>query len=167
MAMAESDQRSTAWFEGAAILIAVLVCANVAAFNNYQKEKQFQRLEEVAQGRKDYLVRRGGQKVVVKKDEIVVGEVVVLAEGEEVPGDGLVLSCHELKLDESSMTGESDPVRKCQQGHEDGLHQCLLISGTRILEGEGEMLVLAVGVLSRTGELMGLAGEESEPSPLE
>ena len=57
---ADESHRSTAWVEGFAILVAVMVCSNVTAFNDYQKERQFQKLNKVADDRKRLTVWRAG-----------------------------------------------------------------------------------------------------------
>lgn len=76
--MADDEHRKTAWIEGFAILIAVAVCANVTAFNDYQKEKQFQKLNSVADSRKECTVRRNGEIVNLHQDKLLVGDIVVL-----------------------------------------------------------------------------------------
>ena len=59
---ADDSHRTTAWVEGFAILVAVAVCSNVTAFNDWQKERQFQKLNKVADERKRVTVWRGGKK---------------------------------------------------------------------------------------------------------
>jgi magnesium-transporting ATPase (P-type) len=62
-------------------MVAVIVCSLVTAINNYQKEKQFLKLNEVADSRKKVTLVRGGVQLELHQDELVVGDIVTLAEG--------------------------------------------------------------------------------------
>jgi len=88
---AAPDQRSTAWIEGFAVLMAVAVCATVTAVNDYQKERQFLKLNSVADSRKRVTIRRNGEQKEVHQDDLLVGDVVQLSEGMEIPADGYLL----------------------------------------------------------------------------
>ncbi len=99
MAVSTPKKRETAWIEGVAILIAVAVVANVTAINNYQKERQFQKLNEVADSRKEVTVRRDGSIVNMHQDQLLVGDIVMLSEGMEIPADGFVFDANELTCD--------------------------------------------------------------------
>jgi magnesium-transporting ATPase (P-type) len=88
---AENDHRSTAWIEGFAVLIAVAICSLVTAINNYSKERQFQQLNNVADERKRVTVRRDGEIIEIHQDDVLVGDIVSINEGMEVPADGIVL----------------------------------------------------------------------------
>jgi magnesium-transporting ATPase (P-type) len=76
---AEPANRSLAWIEGFAIMVAVIVCSLVTAINNYQKEKQFLKLNEVADSRKKVTLIRNGDTVELHQDELVVGDVITLS----------------------------------------------------------------------------------------
>jgi len=111
-AVAEPKDRSHAWIEGFAILIAVAVCSLVAAVNDYQRELQFQQLNKVADHKKLYSVKREGELMELHHSDLMVGDLVVLREGMDIPVDALLLSSCEVFTDESAMTGETEPVRK-------------------------------------------------------
>ena len=151
---ADASVRSTAWIEGFAIMIAVLVCSLVTATNNYQKEKQFIKLNEVAEGRKKMTVIRNGEQVELHQDKLVVGDIVMLTEGMEIPTDGFLIKSSEVTIDESAMTGESDAIKKntidkCRNKADDlrknpnplkpiGRHDVpspIILSGTKLLTG--------------------------------
>lgn len=106
-AAADADERATAWIEGFAILVAVIVCSMVTAVNNYQKERQFQKLNEEADDRKKMTVIRNSNLEIIHMDLVMVGDIVILQEGQEIPADGYVIEANELTTDESAMTGES------------------------------------------------------------
>lgn len=89
--LAKPEDRNIAWIEGFAILVAVFVCASVAAGNNYQKEKQFIELNSVADGKKKVSVWRGGQLMEIHQDLVLVGDIVGINEGMEIPADGILI----------------------------------------------------------------------------
>ena len=91
MGTADADHRSTAWIEGFAVLMAVVICATVTAANDYEKERQFIKLNNVADSRKRATVIRGGKLLELHQDDLLVGDLVNLSEGMEVPADGLLI----------------------------------------------------------------------------
>ena len=99
---------------------------------------------------------------------MVVGDVALLEPGEVVPCDGIFLFGHNVKCDESGITGESDAIKKvpyqeCLRDHSDphghGHTDCFVISGSKVLEGVGSYVIIAVGVKSFNGRIM--MGEQS------
>lgn len=99
MGTAKPDYRNTAWIEGFAILMAVMICASVTAVNDYQKEQQFLKLNSVADSRKKVTLRRNGELLDIHQDNLLVGDVVQLSEGMEIPADGLLLEANEITAD--------------------------------------------------------------------
>ena len=89
--VADEDHKSSAWIEGFAILVAVFVCAVVTAVNDYQKERQFMSLNSVADEKKKVTVRRDGIVMELHQDFVLVGDVVSISEGMEIPADGLLI----------------------------------------------------------------------------
>lgn len=85
------QKRKTAWIEGFSIIVAVMAISLVTAFNNYQKELQFRKLNEVADSRKMITVRRDSKILNLHMETLLVGDVVTLTEGMEIPADCLVL----------------------------------------------------------------------------
>lgn len=108
---ASSEKRSTAWIEGFAVLVAVFICATVTAVNDYQKERQFQQLNTEADKRKVVTIIRKGLKENKHHSFVMVGDIVDLIEGMEVPADGLVIEASDLTTDESAMTGETGTIK--------------------------------------------------------
>ncbi|CAF0797946.1 unnamed protein product [Rotaria sordida] len=145
------------WIEGAAIIIAVIVVVLVTAFNDWTKERQFRGLRsKIDLDQKFNVIRENTVRQIPTKD-IVVGDICQIKYGDALPVDGVVVQSNDLKIDESSLTGESDLVKK----HES--RDPFLLSGTNIMEGSGKMLVLAVGEHSQTGmsfKLLGTAKED-------
>ncbi|GMF19701.1 unnamed protein product [Phytophthora fragariaefolia] len=143
LAVTVGDHPDTGWIEGACIIFAVLVVTMVTAINDYQKEAQFRALNAVKEDEKIKVIRNG-VPAEVSKFGLVVGDIVRVDLGDIVPADGIVFDQKELKLDESAMTGESDLMVKNTENP-------FLLSGTKVMEGLGKMLVVCVGEHSQAG----------------
>ena len=96
----------------------------VGSLNDWQKERQFQTLNEKKEERGVKVIRNGAERIV-DVHEVVVGDIATLEPGEIVPCDGVFLSGHNVKCDESGATGESDAIRKlsyeeCIRAHDRG-----------------------------------------------
>lgn len=158
----EGSEDNTGWIDGFAIIVAVIIVALVTAVNDYQKEQQFRGLQNKIESEHKFTVVRHGEPIEVLNSEIVVGDLCQVKYGDLLPADGVVVQCNDLKVDESSLTGESDLVKK-------GLERDpLLLAGTHIMEGSGKMVVCAVGVNSQTGiifSLLGTHGDKGEEKP--
>ncbi|KAG0054959.1 hypothetical protein BGZ83_009943 [Gryganskiella cystojenkinii] len=99
------------WVEGVAILVAVIIVVMVGSINDYQKEAQFRKLNAKKEDR-EVKVLRNGETVLVSVYDILVGDILHLEPGDVISADGIYLGGHNLKCDESAMTGESDAVKK-------------------------------------------------------
>ncbi|XP_036314568.1 plasma membrane calcium-transporting ATPase 1 isoform X8 [Pipistrellus kuhlii] len=155
----EEDEGETGWIEGAAILLSVVCVVLVTAFNDWSKEKQFRGLQSRIEQEQKFTVIRGGQVIQIPVADIIVGDIAQVKYGDLLPADGILIQGNDLKIDESSLTGESDHVRKSLD------KDPLLLSGTHVMEGSGRMVVTAVGINSQTGiifTLLGAGGEEEE-----
>ncbi|XP_048462347.1 plasma membrane calcium-transporting ATPase 2 isoform X13 [Rhincodon typus] len=155
----DEGESEAGWIEGAAILLSVICVVFVTAFNDWSKEKQFRGLQSRIEQEQKFAVVRGGQVIQIPVSEIVTGDIAQVKYGDLLPADGILIQGNDLKIDESSLTGESDHVRKSAD------KDPMLLSGTHVMEGSGKMLVTAVGVNSQTGiifTLLGAGGEEEE-----
>lgn len=155
----EEGEGETGWIEGAAILLSVVCVVLVTAFNDWSKEKQFRGLQSRIEQEQKFTVIRGGQVIQIPVADIIVGDIAQVKYGDLLPADGILIQGNDLKIDESSLTGESDHVRKSLD------KDPLLLSGTHVMEGSGRMVVTAVGMNSQTGiifTLLGAGGEEEE-----
>ncbi|XP_066473573.1 plasma membrane calcium-transporting ATPase 2 isoform X10 [Tiliqua scincoides] len=158
MVTEDEGEAEAGWIEGAAILLSVICVVLVTAFNDWSKEKQFRGLQSRIEQEQKFTVVRGGQVIQIPVAEIVVGDIAQVKYGDLLPADGVFIQGNDLKIDESSLTGESDQVRKSVD------KDPMLLSGTHVMEGSGRMLVTAVGVNSQTGIIFTLlgAGEDEE-----
>ncbi|XP_004700463.1 plasma membrane calcium-transporting ATPase 1 isoform X2 [Echinops telfairi] len=155
----EEGEGETGWIEGAAILLSVVCVVLVTAFNDWSKEKQFRGLQSRIEQEQKFTVIRGGQVIQIPVADIIVGDIAQVKYGDLLPADGILIQGNDLKIDESSLTGESDHVKKSLD------KDPLLLSGTHVMEGSGRMVVTAVGINSQTGiifTLLGAGGEEEE-----
>ena len=121
------------------------------------------------------LVIRDGERKRVAGREVVRGDFIVLAEGDRVPADALLVQSHDLKTDESLLTGESVPVRKIADGSAPGQDHRpggddlpYVFSGSLVVGGTGIGEVIATGALSEIGKIgQSLATLETEPPRLQ
>ncbi|KIH62472.1 e1-E2 ATPase [Ancylostoma duodenale] len=176
----DDSEKEAGWIEGVAILVAVIVVVLVTALNDWSKEKQFRGLQSKIETEHKFSVIRGGQPIDVVVNELVVGDVARVKYGDLLPADGILIQSNDLKIDESSLTGESDLIRKSFD------HDPVLLSGTHAMEGSGRQfnrsrghvyvgmveaqqqyyryrfVITAVGLNSQTGIIMSLLGAAKE-----
>jgi Ca2+ transporting ATPase len=148
----DDSEQSANWIEGAAILVAVVVVVMVTALNDWTKERQFRGLQSKIETEHKFSVIRDGVPIDISVHELVVGDIARVKYGDLLPADGVVIQSNDLKLDESSLTGESDLIKKSPDTDP------ILLSGTHAMEGSGKMVITAVGVNSQTGIIMTLLG---------
>ncbi|KAM9185429.1 plasma membrane calcium-transporting ATPase 4 isoform 4-T4 [Mergus octosetaceus] len=148
----DEGESQAGWIEGAAILFSVIIVVLVTAFNDWSKEKQFRGLQSRIEQEQKFTVIRKGQVIQIPVAEIVVGDIAQIKYGDLLPSDGILIQGNDLKIDESSLTGESDQVKKSLD------KDPMLLSGTHVMEGSGRMVVTAVGINSQTGIIFTLLG---------
>ncbi|KAL3632149.1 Calcium-transporting ATPase 9, plasma membrane-type [Castilleja foliolosa] len=148
------------WYDGGSITFAVLLVIIVTATSDYRQSLQFQNLNEEKRNIKVEVIR-GGRRDKISIYDIVVGDVLPLKIGDQVPADGVLMNGHSLAIDESSMTGESKIVHKDHKSP-------FLMSGCKVADGAGTMLVTGVGINTEWGLLMASISEDNgEETPLQ
>lgn len=149
------------WYEGGSIFVAVFLVIVVSAVSNFRQERQFDKLSKISNNIRIDAMREGRRQKISIFD-IVVGDVVFLTIGDQIPADGLFLDGHSLQVDESSMTGESEHVEV------DSSRNPFLFSGSKVADGYGQMLVISVGMNTTWGEVMSSITRDShEQTPLQ
>ncbi|KAJ1074863.1 hypothetical protein K5549_019907, partial [Capra hircus] len=148
----DEGEAEAGWIEGAAILFSVIIVVLVTAFNDWSKEKQFRGLQNRIEKEQKFSVIRNGHIIQLPVAEIVVGDIAQIKYGDLLPADGILIQGNDLKIDESSLMGESDHVKKSLE------RDPMLLSGTHVMEGSGQMVVTAVGISSQTGIIFTLSG---------
>ncbi|RDW71989.1 putative calcium p-type ATPase NCA-2 [Coleophoma crateriformis] len=163
------------WVEGVAIIIAIVVVVVVGSLNDFQKERQFVKLNKKKQDR-DVNVIRSGKTQEISVFDVLVGDVMRLEPGDMIPVDGIFIEGHNVKCDESQTTGESDLIKKrpaeevyaAIENH-DNLRKVdpFILSGATVTEGVGTFLVTSTGVNSSYGKTLMALREDPEVTPLQ
>ena len=169
-----SDQKRTGWYDGASVLFAVFVVVSVESFTNWQKEKKFYELNNLKNTATYFKTIRNNQKVNVKSEDLLVGDVIYISLGDVIPADLLVIKSNGIKIDESSLTGESKPVSKdvfesCISNPSKKTISPIILSGTDCIEGNGKALVIGVGEKSTKGKIQRMVdnSKDEKTTPLE
>ena len=146
------------WVEGLGILIAILLATGLAFLNEFRAGKEFDILNKVNDDTPVKVIRDGGFRQIPKR-ELVVGDILFLESGEEAPADGKVLEAVNLQIDQSKLTGESDPAVKISERDaagkavgEDTYPPFLVLRGTAAVEGYGYLEITAVGAATEIGK---------------
>lgn len=147
------------WHEG--IILLIMVCITIG-ITLYQEGKSEQALAELRKmGSPAAKVRRDGNTVTIPAAEVVEGDLLVLSEGCRIVADGVLVEISNLEIDESLLTGESQPVRKeLESGDQKGMR---VWSGTLVTAGEGVAHVVATGLQSEIGKI-GLSLKDLTPA---
>ncbi|KAL5712488.1 P-type Ca(2+) transporter [Ranunculus cassubicifolius] len=152
---------ASGWYDGGSIFIAVFLVVVFSAISNFRQSRQFAKLSKISNNIQVEVVRDGRRQKISVFD-IVVGDIVHLNIGDQIPADGLFSDGQSLHVDESSMTGESEHVEVDNYAHP------FLISGTKVVNGYGHMLVTSVGKNTTWGEMMSTINRDSkERTPLQ
>lgn len=163
------------WVEGVAIIVAIAIVVIVGSLNDYQKERQFAKLNKKKQDRNVKVVR-SGTTMEVSVYDLMVGDVIHLEPGDMVPADGVLIEGFDVKCDESQTTGESDIIRK--RGADEvyeaiANHESLkkmdpfIQSGSRIMEGVGTYMATSTGIYSSYGKTLMALNDDPEMTPLQ
>jgi Ca2+-transporting ATPase len=163
------------WVEGVAIVAAILIVVLVGSLNDYQKERQFAKLNRKKQDRSVNVTRSGKQSKVSVHD-LMAGDVIHLEPGDLIPVDGILIQGFNIKCDESQATGESDIIRKrpadevyaAIQNHQDLKKMDPFIqSGARVMEGVGTYMATGAGIHSSYGKTLMSLNEATDMTPLQ
>ncbi|CAI2161661.1 17506_t:CDS:2 [Funneliformis geosporum] len=176
----DPNQPKIRWVEGVAIIVAIIIVVMVGSLNDWQKEKQFQKLNAKKEDRNVKVIRNGRESLISVHD-ILVGDVLHLEPGDIIAADGVLIAGHNLRCDESAATGESDAVRKLK--YEDCLKESekedggvfsfhsksdpFIISGSKVLEGVGIYIITGIGINSFHGKIMMSLRSDPVDTPLQ
>ena len=142
--------------EGLAVMVAVVLATGVAFLSEYRSDREFEKLNRHRDGIRVRVIREGQVRTAALED-IAVGDRLFLETGDEIPADGRLASGHDLRVDQSLLTGESEAAAKrpaAESETEDGPENAgCLYRGTHVVEGIGEMVVAQVGDGTMVGEI--------------
>ncbi|MDD1687292.1 cation-translocating P-type ATPase [Methanoregula sp.] len=143
--------------EGLMLMSFVVVIIGITVYKEQKTERALEALRNLASPRA--LVIRDGEQKRIAGREVVTGDLLILAEGDRVPADGILITCNNVSVDESLLTGESVPVRKCTWTpgqHADrpgGDDQPFVYSGTLLVQGQCLAEVRATGARTEMGKI--------------
>ncbi|MDE6802321.1 MAG: calcium-translocating P-type ATPase, PMCA-type [Muribaculaceae bacterium] len=143
------------FFEPIGIFVAILLATGLSFFFEYRADKEFNLLNRVNDDEPVQVVRNGNPTEVPRRD-IVVGDIVVLTTGCEIPSDGDLLEAYDLSVDESTLTGEPIASKTTDEAHFDPeatFPSNRVLRGTKVMEGHGVMQVTAVGDSTENGKV--------------
>ena len=152
-------------FEGLAVMVAVILATGVSFLSEYRSDQEFEKLNS----HKDAVpvkVLRDQHVTTVPLEDVAVGDVIVLETGDEIPVDGRLLLANGLMVDQSLLTGESEPSSK-KPSHDldetDGPEQApCLYRGTQVIDGLGQMMATNVGDDTMLGQIARRLGDTPE-----
>ena len=157
------------FIEPVGIFIAIFLATGLAFYFEYKADKEFDLLNQVNDDEPVQVIRGGNMTEIPKKD-VVVGDIVKLNTGNDIPADGILLDVSSLSVDESTLTGEpscrktTDPMHFDNEATFPSDH---VLRGTRVIEGHGIMKVLAVGDSTENGKVFTAAQiDNSVKTPL-
>jgi len=150
------------WIEGVAIFIAVILVSNIAAGNDYSKQLQFKALEATSAADERTSVLRNGDITRINPMEIVVGDIIVMQAGDMIPADCVICDKNTVLVNESSLTGEPDDLKKNKD------KDCFLLSACLVTEGEeSRAIAIGIGKSSQWGKIKANLVTEAVNTPLQ
>ncbi|MFF8862440.1 cation-translocating P-type ATPase [Streptomyces sp. NPDC015139] len=158
------------WATGVLLLVLTVLNAVVGMRQEGKAESAMNALKSMMKA--TARVRRDGAESRIPAEEVVVGDVVLIAAGDEVPADGRIVEAHALQIDESALTGESVPVAKgsgvlAGAGLGPGDRTNMAFMNTPVTHGSGTVVVTGTGADTELGRISGmLSATPREPSPL-
>ncbi len=137
------------------IMVVVLIDTILGFIQEFQAQKTYSSLKSLL--KPTTTVLRDGQRLEIEVSDLVPGDLVILNSGEKVPGDGTIIEATKISVDESILTGESEPIIK-----DEAVTQNKVFMGTTILTGRGVMKVDCIGIQTELGKIA-----ESLKEPIE
>ncbi len=131
--------------EAVLLLLSIFGVVGISLYQERKSEKSLQALTQLSSPRA--LVIRSGEEIRVAGREVVVGDLVLLVEGDRVPADAELIDATNLKVDESLLTGESVPVDKDAKQHKQ------VFSGSMVVSGHGRAIVQSIGLATEIGKI--------------
>ncbi|KAG2333038.1 hypothetical protein Bca52824_004218 [Brassica carinata] len=148
------------WYVQACAILVNVTYIIVTAITEHKQARKFEKFSEEKRNVPQEIIR-GGRRVSVSSSYIVVGDIVPLKNGFQVPADGVLFDANSLKIDEQELTGSHLIVQK------DILNDPFLLSGSKVIEGIGSMLVTSVGINTEWGKKMEKQHETNEEKPFQ
>lgn len=163
------DQNATVFFEPAGIFMAIILATGLSFYFEKKAEDEFEILNQVNDDELVQVIRDGNPTQIAKRD-VVVGDILILNTGEEIPADARLVEAISLNVDESTLTGEPLAAKTTDPAHFDPdatFPSNEVMRGTRVMEGHGIAEVFAVGDSTENGKVYEAAHlDEGKKTPL-
>ena len=161
------------------ILFVVVLNALIGFIQEYRAEKAMEKLKNLVST--NAIVKRDGEAQNIQGTDLTIGDIVIIEEGDKIPADLMLIESSDLKIDESSLTGESRPVSKtCEINSEDedfenfnkdsydeNVRQTIAYMDSNVISGRGTGVVIAIGMDSSIGKIAEMIQEIEVKTPLQ
>lgn len=148
------------FMETIGIFVAVFLATTVGFYFERDAAKKFNLLTALSE-EQPVKVRRNGKVMEIPRHDVVVGDVVLVEVGDEVPADGELIVCNDLQINESTLTGESVAEKSLEGGGDGAYPRNVILRSTMVMNGRGEFVVTAVGDATEIGKVAKKSTEQT------
>lgn len=148
------------FMETIGIFVAVFLATTVGFYFERDAAKKFNLLTALSE-EQPVKVRRNGKVMEIPRHDVVVGDVVLVEVGDEVPADGELIVCNDLQINESTLTGESVTEKSLEGGGDGAYPRNVILRSTMVMNGRGEFVVTAVGDATEIGKVAKKSTEQT------
>lgn len=148
------------FMETIGIFVAVFLATTVGFYFERDAAKKFNLLTELSE-EQPVKVRRNGKVMEIPRHDVVVGDVVLVEVGDEVPADGELIVCNDLQINESTLTGEPVTEKSLEGGGDGAYPRNIILRSTMVMNGRGEFVVTAVGDATEIGKVAKKSTEQT------
>lgn len=142
------------------IFVAVFLATTVGFYFERDAAKKFNLLTALSE-EQPVKVRRNGKVMEIPRHDVVVGDVVLVEVGDEVPADGELIVCNDLQINESALTGEPVAEKSLESGGDGAYPRNIILRSTMVMNGRGEFVVTAVGDATEIGKVAKKSTEQT------
>lgn len=148
------------FMETIGIFVAVFLATTVGFYFERDAAKKFNLLTALSE-EQPVKVRRNGKVMEIPRHDVVVGDVVLVEVGDEVPADGELIVCNDLQINESALTGEPIAEKSLEGGGDGAYPRNVILRSTMVMNGRGEFVVTAVGDATEIGKVAKKSTEQT------
>lgn len=148
------------FMETIGIFVAVFLATTVGFYFERDAAKKFNLLTSLSE-EQPVKVRRNGKVMEIPRHDVVVGDVVLVEVGDEVPADGELIVCNDLQINESALTGEPVAEKSLEGGGDGAYPRNVILRSTMVMNGRGEFVVTAVGDATEIGKVAKKSTEQT------
>ena len=148
------------FMETIGIFVAVFLATTVGFYFERDAAKKFNLLTALSE-EQPVKVRRNGKVMEIPRHDVVVGDVVLVEVGDEVPADGELILCNDLQMNESALTGEPVAEKSLEGGGDGAYPRNVILRSTMVMNGRGEFVVTAVGDATEIGKVAKKSTEQT------